>query len=122
MIDWDDLTKDDCILCIKRNNETNKICGYEWSPQRREYLEKTISGFNSKTDIDYHYEICDDEDMRFLTPLPLSDRQWKLRDIYNRLKGLSDDLNNIDDTICSVRNYLDDISDKIDEHLENKDE
>ena len=122
MIDWDDLTKDGCILCIKRNNETNKICGYEWSPQNREYIEKAISGFNSKENIDYHYEICDDEDMRLLAPLPLSQRQRDLNDLYDRLKGLSQDLSDIKTSVSNIRYEIDRFSDDINKYLENKDE
>lgn len=121
MIDWDDLTKDDCILCIKRNNETNKICGYEWSPQNREYIEKAISGFNSKENIDCHYEICDDEDMRFLAPFPLSQRQRDLNDLYDRLKGLSQDLSDIETSVSNIRYEIDRFSDDINKYLENKD-
>lgn len=122
MIDWDDLTKDECILCIKRNNKTNKICGYEWSPQTREYIEKAVSNFNLKDNIDFHYEICDDEDIRFLAPLPLSQRQRDLNDLYDRLKGLSQDLSDIETSVSNIRYEIDYFSDNINKYLEKEDE
>lgn len=121
MIDWDDLTKDECILCIKRNNETNKICGYEWSPQTREYLEKAVSNHNLRDNIDFHYEICDDEDIRFLAPLPLSQRQRDLNDLYGMLKDLSRDLSDIESELSNMRYTFDNFSDGIEKHLEQSD-
>ena len=122
MIDWDELTKDDCILCIKRNNETNKICGYEWTPQSREYIEKAVSNYNLKDNIDYHYEICDDENIRFLAPLPLSQRQRELNDLYNMLKELSRDLDDIESNLSNMRYTFDNFSDGIKEYLGKDDE
>ena len=118
MLDWDNLTKDDCILCIKRDNETNKICGYEWSPQTREYLENTISSFNRKANTGFHYEICDDEDIRFLTPLPFSRRQTDLNDLYDMLKDLSRDLSDIETDLSNMRYTFDNFSDGIRKHIE----
>lgn len=118
MINWEDLTKDECILCIKRNKDTNKICGYEWSPQTRDYVEKAVSNYNLKDNIDYHYEICDDEDLRFLTPLPFSQRQKDLNDLYDMLKDLSQNLTDMEYELSNMRYTFDNFSEKIKEHIE----
>ena len=36
MIDWENITKSDCILCILRDKETKKAKRFEWTPHKLE--------------------------------------------------------------------------------------
>ena len=83
MINWEDITKDDCVLCILRDKYTKKAKRYEWVPNNRVEVEERIKEINQTRKNEY-YEICDDEEFRTLLPLPLSQRQRDINDIFQK--------------------------------------
>lgn len=116
MIDWDNIEKDECILCVLRDKETKKAIRAEWSPYPLERTLNNIERYNESY-TDKYYEICNDEDMRKLIPLTLSDRQRTLNDIYDKLKGVSDELDGIEDNTISMRNAMEDIQEQINKYI-----
>ena len=116
MIDWDNIEKDECILCVLRDKETKKAIRAEWSPYPLERTLNNIERYNESY-TDKYYEICNDEDMRKLIPLTLSDRQRTLNDIYDKLKGVSNELDGIDDNTISMRNAMEDIQEQINKYI-----
>lgn len=116
MIDWDNIEKDECILCVLRDKETKKAIRAEWSPYP---LERTLNNIerHNESYTDKYYEICNDEDMRKLIPLTLSDRQRTLNDIYDKLKGVSNELDGIEDNTISMRNAMEDIQEQINKYI-----
>ena len=116
MIDWDNIEKDECILCILRDKETKKAIRAEWSPYP---LERTLNNIErcNENHTDKYYEICNDEDMRKLIPLTLSDRQRTLNDIYDKLKDVSDLIDNVEDNTIDARNTIEDIQEQIDKYI-----
>lgn len=116
MIDWDNIEKDECILCVLRDKETKKAIRAEWSPYPLERTLNNIERYNESY-TDKYYEICNDEDMRKLIPLTLSDRQRTLNDIYDKLKGVSNELDGIEDNTISMRNAMEDIQEQINKYI-----
>ena len=116
MIDWDNIEKDECILCILRDKETKKAIRAEWSPYPLERTLNNIKRYNEQN-ADRYYEICDDEDMRRFIPLTLSNRQRSLNDIYDRLKELSEELDGIEDNMIAARNTIEDMQEEIDKYM-----
>lgn len=116
MIDWDNIEKDECILCVLRDKETKKAIRAEWSPYPLERTLNNIERYNESY-TDKYYEICNDEDMRKLIPLTLSDRQRTLNDIYDKLKGVSNELDEIEDNTISMRNAMEDIQEQINKYI-----
>lgn len=116
MIDWDNIKKDECILCILRDKETKKAIRAEWSPYP---LERTLNNIKicNEQNADRYYEICDDEDMRKLIPLTLSNRQRTLNDIYDKLKKLNEELDRIEDNMIAARNTTEDMQEQIDKYM-----
>lgn len=117
MIDWDNIEKDECILCILRDKETKKAIRAEWSSYP---LERTLNNIKrcNENYTDKYYEICEDEDMRKLIPLTLSDRQRSLNDIYDKLKDVNNELDNIESNTIDARNTIEEIKENIDEYIE----
>ena len=116
MIDWDNIKKDECILCILRDKETKKAIRAEWSPYP---LERTLNNIKRSNEnyTDKYYEICNDEDMRKLIPLTLSDRQRTLNDIYDKLKEVSNELDGVEDNMIAARNTIEDMQEQIDKYM-----
>ena len=116
MIDWDNIEKDECILCILRDKETKKAIRAEWSPYP---LERTLNNIKRSNEnyTDKYYEICNDEDMRKLIPLTLSDRQRTLNDIYDKLKEVSNELDGVEDNMIAARNTIEDMQEQIDKYM-----
>lgn len=121
MINWEDLTKDDCVLCILRDKATKKAKRYEWSPFNLEATKAQVEKINA-TRKDEYYEICEDEELRNLCPLPLSRRQQDLNDIYEMLRSARRDLQNIEDDLSSAVNYIDDIQESVEKFLKTENE
>lgn len=117
MIDWDNIEKDECLLCILRDKETKKAIRAEWSPYS---LERTLNNIKrcNENYTDKYYEICEDEDMRKLIPLTLSDRQRSLNDIYDKLKDVNNELDNIESNTIDARNTIDDIKEELNKYLD----
>lgn len=121
MIDWEDLTKDDCVLCILRDKATKKAKRYEWSPYNLEATKAQVEKINA-TRKDEYYEICEDEELRNLCPLPLSRRQKDLNDIYEMLRSARQDLQEIEDDISNAVNYIDGIQESVEKFLKTENE
>lgn len=116
MIDWDNIEKGECILCILRDKETKKALRAEWSPYPLERTLNNIKKFNEQNAYGY-YEICDDEDMRKLIPLTLSNRQHTLNDIYDKLKEVSNELDGVEYNMIAARNTIEDMQEQIDKYM-----
>jgi len=116
MIDWEDLTKDDCVLCILRDKATKKAKRYEWAPFSLDVTKEQVKKINA-TRKDEYYEICDNEELRTLLPLPLSQRQQDLNDIYEMLRSARRDLQDIEDDLSNAVNYIDDIQDSVEKYI-----
>lgn len=116
MIDWDNIEKDECILCILRDKETKKALRAEWSPYPLERTLNNIKKCNEQNAYAY-YEICDDEDIRKLIPLTLSNRQRTLNDIYDKLKEVSNELDWVEDNMIAARNVIEDMQEQIDKYM-----
>lgn len=116
MIDWEDLTKDDCVLCILRDKATKKAKRYEWSPFNLEATKAQVEKINA-TRKDEYYEICDDEDFRTLLPLPLSQRQHDLNDIFQTLEDINKQLEYGEYDISHARGVIDEMNEKLDEYI-----
>lgn len=121
MIDWEDLTKDDCVLCILRDKATKKAKRYEWSPFNLEATKEQVEKINATREDEY-YEICEDEELRTLCPLPLSRRQQDMNDIYEMLREARRDLQGIEDDLSSAVNYIDDIQESVEKFLKTENE
>ena len=116
MIDWEDLTKDDCVLCILRDKATKKAKRYEWTPHNRDEVKKRIEEINDTRENEY-YEICDDDDFRTLLPLPISQRQHDLNDIFQELRDINRELEDDEYEISHIRGVIDEMNDKLDEYI-----
>lgn len=116
MIDWENITKEECVLCILRDKDTKKAKRYEWTPHSREEAEKRIEEVNQTRENEY-YEICDDEDFRALLPLPLSQRQHDLNDIFQELAEINKQLEYGEYDISHARSVIDEMNDKLDEYI-----
>lgn len=46
MIDWENISKSDCILCILRDKEQKKAKRFEWTPHKREEVDERIKEIN----------------------------------------------------------------------------
>ncbi len=103
-------------MCILRDRETKKAKRYTWTPYTEEKTLEDIERYNSHDDENY-YEICEDEDMRTLLPLPLSQRQQDLNDIYDILKDIDTNLCNDEYDITYTRNTIDDMQGKLQEYI-----
>ena len=121
MIDWENLTKDDCVLCILRDKATKKAKRYEWSPYNLEATKAQVEKINA-TRKDEYYEICEDEELRNLCPLPLSRRQKDLNDIYEMLRSARQDLQEIEDDMLNAVNYIDGIQKSVEKFLKTENE
>ena len=62
---------------------------------------------------------CDDEDFRTLLPLPLSQRQCNLNDIFQELRDIDEQLENGEYDIRHTRSVIEDMNEKLEER-ENK--
>lgn len=116
MIDWENITKSDCILCILRDKETKKAKGFEWIPHKREEVDERVKKINGTLEDEY-YEICDDEDLRTLLPLPLSQRQCNLNDIFQELRDIDKQLEYGEYDISQTRSVIEDINEKLDKYI-----
>lgn len=116
MINWEDITKDDCVLCILRDKYTKKAKRYEWVPNNRVEVEERIKEINQTRKNEY-YEICDDEEFRTLLPLPLSQRQRDINDIFQKLRDIGQDLRYREIEISQMRNLIDEMNEKLDEYV-----
>lgn len=116
MINWEDITKDDCVLCILRDKYTKKAKRYEWVPNNRVEVEERIKEINQTRKNEY-YEICDDEEFRTLLPLPLSQRQRDINDIFQWLRDIGQDLRYRESEISQMRNLIDEMNEKLDEYV-----
>lgn len=116
MFDWENITKDECVLCILRDKETNKAKRFEWTPHKREEVEERVKEINA-TRKDEYYEICDDEDFRTLLPLPLSRRQHDLNDIFQTLEDINKQLEYGEYDISHARGVIDEMNEKLDEYI-----
>lgn len=116
MIDWENITKDECVLCILRDKETKKAKRFEWTPHKREEVEERIKEINA-TRKDEYYEICDNEDFRTLLPLPLSQRQHDLNDIFQTLEDINKQLEYGEYDISHARSVIDEMNEKLDEYI-----
>ncbi|MBQ7660197.1 MAG: hypothetical protein IJS26_05645 [Alphaproteobacteria bacterium] len=114
---WENVTKDECVLCVLRDKETKKAIRGEWFIGTKEQAQNRIDEVNSDTRTDY-YEISEDEDLRRLCPLPLSQRQYDLNDIFRELKDLNDALQEGEWDISHTRSTIDEMNDKLDEYIE----
>lgn len=117
IFDWENITKEECLLCILRDKETKRAKRYEWTPHKREETKKRIEEINATRENEY-YEICDDEDMRTLLPLPLSRRQCDLNDIYQELRDINRELENDEYDISHTRNVIEEMNEKLDKYIE----
>lgn len=117
IFDWENITKEECLLCILRDKETKRAKRYEWTPHKREETEKRIEEINSTREDEY-YEICEDEDMRTLLPLPLSRRQCDLNDIYQELRDINRELEDDEYDISHTRNVIEEMNEKLDKYIE----
>lgn len=117
IFDWENITKEECLLCILRDKETKRAKRYEWTPYKREETKKRIEEINATRENEY-YEICDDEDMRTLLPLPLSRRQCDLNEIYQELRDLNRELENDEYDISHTRNVIEEMNEKLDKYIE----
>ena len=88
----------------------------EWSPYPLERTLNNIKRCNEQNAYGY-YEICEDEDMRKLIPLTLSNRQRTLNDIYDKLKEVSDELDGVEDNMIAARNVIEDMQEQIDKYM-----
>lgn len=116
MFDWENITKDECVLCILRDKETKKAKRFEWTPHKREEVEERVKEINA-TRKDEYYEICDDEDFRILLPLPLSQRQHGLNDIFQTLEDINKQLEYGEYDISHARGVIDEMNEKLDEYI-----
>ena len=116
MIDWENITKSDCILCILRDKETKKAKRFEWTPHKREEVDKRVKEINGTRE-DENQEICEDEDFRTLLPLPLSQRQYNLNDIFQELMDIDEQLENGEYYISHTRSVIEDIHDTLDKYI-----
>ena len=116
MFDWENITKDECVLCILRDKETKKAKRFEWTPHKREEVEERVKEINA-TRKDEYYEICDDEDFRTLLPLPLSQRQHDLNDIFQTLEDINKQLEYGEYDISHARGVIDEMNEKLDEYI-----
>lgn len=116
MFDWENITKDECVLCILRDKETKKAKRFEWAPHKREEVEERVKEINA-TRKDEYYEICDDEDFRTLLPLPLSQRQHDLNDIFQTLENINKQLEYGEYDISHARGVIDEMNEKLDEYI-----
>lgn len=117
IFDWENITKEECLLCILRDKETKRAKRYEWTPYKREETKKRIEEINATREDEY-YEICDDEDMRALLPLPLSRRQCDLNDIYQELRDINRELEDDEYDISHTRNVIEEMNEKLDKYIE----
>jgi hypothetical protein len=117
IFDWENITKEECLLCILRDKETKRAKRYEWTPLKREETKKRIEEINATRENEY-YEICDDEDMRILLPLPLSRRQCDLNDIYQELRDINRELEDDEYDISHTRNVIEEMNEKLDKYIE----
>ena len=116
MSDWENITKSDCILCILRDKETKKAKRFEWTPHKREKVDERVKEINGTREDEY-YEICDDEDLRTLLPLPLSQRQCNLNDIFQELMDIDEQLENGEYDISHTRSVIEDMNEKLDKYI-----
>lgn len=116
MTDWENITKEECVLCILRDKDTKKAKRYEWTPHSREETEKRVEEINQTRENEY-YEICDDDDFRNLLPLPLSQRQHDLNEIFQELNEINKQLEYDEDKISHARSVIDEMNDKLDKYI-----
>ena len=116
MIDWENITKSDCILCILRDKETKKANRFDRIAHKREEVDKRVKEINGTREDEY-YEICDDEDLRTLLPLPLSQRQCNLNDIFQELRDIDKQLEYGEYDIRHTRSVIEDRNENLDKYI-----
>ena len=94
---------------LNKNADRNKYINLEATKAQVEKINATRK--------DEYYEICEDEELRTLCPLPLSRRQQDMNDIYEMLRSARRDLQEIEDDISNAVNYIDDIQESVEKFL-----